>query len=321
MKYFGCIDENIFTNKSEKEIEDYLLKNKLFELKQTGKANIDNIKDGVLNIIVNVNEKKIEPCNELINDFYSFIINLFKYEIMEERLLFFKLFNDEIYGLDYDEQKRIALNHFNNIYKENYIDAITFFDEEISDNGIRHAKSHGKLKMLNGQLNAFKSNLINEVNEFQYLIGNMDYFNKDTLKSKYPIIEETIYFEIWLQILIEINDKYDFEEDLYFSQIRFDKATFEKYQHIFKSFESFQFTNNKIKSFKEDHKAHIESLHHVLLENDLIYYHKENFMKFLKEEYNLTITKIISYDKSINYKHDERVALFMLEWSNLTSEK
>jgi hypothetical protein len=44
-------------------------------------------------------------------------------------------------------------------------------------------------------------------------------------------------------------------------------------------------------------------------------------MKFLKNEYDLVLTKIISYDKNVNYFHDERVVLFQEEWSNLASKK
>ena len=293
----------------------------MFESKHIGKGDINNIKDGVLQFIVNLDKKIVEPSKELVDDFYSFIIDLFKYEIMEERLLFFKLFNDEIYGLDYSEQKKIALNHFNKIYSENYKDVITFFEEKISENGITHTKSQGRFKMLNGQLNAFKSNLINEIQANEYLTGNKDFFNPKNLSSKFASINDTIIFETWLQILIELNDRYNFEEDLYFTQIRFDKEKFKKYNHIFKTLESYQFTNNKVKSFVADQKAHIESLYKVLIDEKLIIEHKENFMKFLKEEYDLTISKIISYDDSTNYKHDERVALFKLEWSNLTAEK
>lgn len=218
-------------------------------------------------------------------------------------------------------KKKNALNHFLNIFNKNNINVINFLEIKTSDKGVTHTNTSGKIKLLYGQYNAYKRNLIREIKVTQYLEGNAEFFSKENLFTKYPIIDKTISFEIWVQIMVELNDRFQFEEDIYFTQIRFDKEKFKKYNYIFKTLESYQFTNNKVKSFVADQKAHIESLYQVLIDDKLIFEHKENFMKFLKEEYDLTITKIISYDKNINYSHDKRVILFGSEWSNLTSKK
>lgn len=321
MSYFGYLNKDLLINKTTEELGNYFVELNLYEINCYAKGNVSNIKDGVIELRYNPNELVMEPKEKLVDEFYSFIKDLYNYEINSGKFTFFESFNNEIYGLDFADQKRNALSHFLKIYNETYIDVITFFDEKISDNGITHTTSHSKFKMLHAQQKSFKTNLINEVKLTQYLIGNKDFFNKESLSTKYLTITDTILFETWLQILIELNDRFNFEEDLYFTQIRFDKEKFKKYNHIFKTLLSYQFTNNKIKSFSEDHKAHIESLYQVLLVNDSIYNHKENFMEFLKIEYDLIISKIISYDKNINYSHDERVTLFCSELSNLTSKK
>lgn len=321
MKYFGCIEKDFLKNKSEKEIGDFLVENKLFEVKFEAKGNSSDIKDGILELRYNPTEAIVEPTKELVDDFYSYIIDMYKHEINSDKFVFFNMFNDEIYGLLFNKQKKIALNHFLNIFNEKHINVVNFLELTTSDKGVNHTHTGGKLKLLYGQYNAYKRNLIEEIKVNQYLEGNADFFSKVNLFTKYPNIIKTISFEICLQILVELNDRFQFEEDVYFTQIRFDKENFKKYNNIFKTLESYQFTNNKIKSFVADQKAQIASLYQVLIDEKLIFEHKENFMKFLKKEYDLTLTKIISYDKKINYTHDERVTLFSAEWSNLTSEK
>ncbi len=315
------MEKGFFSEKNEAEIRDFLINQKLFETRYIATGNSSNIKNGILELIYNPNEAIVQPTKELVEDFYSYVMSIFEYDIKSQKFIFFSKFNDEIYGLPFTKQKKIALKYFIDIFNTNYKDVITLFELKTSENGIIQTHSSGKLKLIKGQHDAYKRNLIDEIKANQYLEGNKDFFSKENIYPKYPILNEIISFEICVQILVELNDRFNFEEDLYFSEIRFDKENFEKYSNIFKTLESYKFTNNKIKSFTEDHKAHIESLYQVLVEKKLIFNHKENFMKFLKEKYNLTITKIISYDKNINYSHDERVILFESEWSNLTSKK
>jgi hypothetical protein len=120
--------------------------------------------------------------------------------------------------------------------------------------------------------------------------------------------------------LIAILFRYEFEDDYYFTNRKNDHAKFKEYDHIFKSLESYQFTDRKIKSFEKDKKAHIESLYQVLNEQKIINSHKEKFMLFLKTEYDIHITKIISSQEKANYLNDERVTLFNQEWETLTSK-
>ena len=318
MKYFGYLKGSEFKKANERELADFLINNGLFVGKHRGKNT--SFKDGIIEFLVNPDELVVDPSNELQDEFYSFIIDIFKYDLALGKLSFFKSFNDEIFGLDGASQKMIALNYFNTIYNEIYLDIVTFFEEQKNDTGITHNYNFSRLKMLSYQYKAFKSNLLRKMKINQYLAGNKEYFIKENLLNLFDLTEE-IYFETQLQILVELNDRFGFEEDLYFTQIRFDKINFEKYKHIFHSLESYQFTNNKIKSFSVDHKAHIESLYQVLIELELITNHKENFMKFLNDEYGFVITKIINYDNKINYNHDARVTHLKLDWSALTSKK
>lgn len=314
MKNFGCLKDVSFNKSNEKELIEILLKEGLFEMKRIASGNSSNINDGILELRMNPEKVIVEPSKDLIDEFYSFIMNeVFKHYILEHKLQFFNIFNDQIYGLDYSEQKKIGLHHFKNIYKENYLDVITPFEDTVSETGIIHSNNFGRLQMLYYQLNAFKNNLADKIKLNNYLIGDKEFFKKENLSEKYGINDE-LQFEICVQILVELNDRYQFEDDYYFTNRKNDRAKFKEYDHIFKSLESYQFTDRKIISFKEDEKAKSVSLYQALINKDLITENKEAFKRFMKAEYNFSPSEIVTYEKDINRTHDKRVAQFTDDW-------
>ena len=315
MKYFGIFDQKT-QELSDIELENLMLKNGLLEKKLIGTAT--GIENNILNFTVS-NTIHIKPSKELVQEYYKFIIDLYRSEILEIKLPFFKIFNDEIYGLDPKEQKKIALDYFKQIYNTIYKDVITIYDQRISSDGIVHTHNFNKLKMLHYQLEAYKINLSDTRSTLCYLTGDRKtYIESNFIENK--TVAEILEFEAWKQIIVELNSRYEFEDDYYFTNRKNDRAKFKEYDHIFKSLESYQFTDRKIKSFEKDKKAHIESLYQVLNEQKIINSHKENFMLFLKTEYDIHITKIISSKEKANYLNDERVTLFSQEWEALTSK-
>lgn len=314
MKYFGIFDQKT-QELSDIELENLMLDNGLLEKKLIGTAT--SIENNILNFTVS-NTIHIKPSKELVQEYYKFIIDLYRSEILEIKLPFFKIFNDEIYGLDPKEQKKIALDYFKEIYNAIYKDVITIYKQRISSDGIVHTHNFNKLKMLHYQLEAYKINLSDTRSTLCYLTGDRKtYIDSNFIENK--TVAEVLEFEAWKQIIVELNSRYEFEDDYYFTNRKNDSAKFKEYEHIFKSLESYQFTDRKIKSFEKDKKAHIESLYQVLKEQKIINSHKENFMLFLKTEYEIHITKIISSKEKVNYLNDERVTLFSQEWEALTS--
>lgn len=315
MKYFGIFDQKT-QELSDIEIENLMLDNGLLEKKIIATAT--SIENNILNFTIS-NTIHIKPSKELVEEYYKFIIDLYSSEILEIKLPFFKIFNEEIYGLDPKEQKKIALDYFKKIYNNIYKDVITIYNQKISNDGIVHTHNFNKLKMLHYQLEAYKINLSDTRSSLCYLIGDRKtYIDSNFIENE--IVTEVLEFEAWKQIILELNSRYEFEDDYYFTNRKNDLAKFKEYDHIFKSLESYQFTDRKIKSFEKDKKAHIESLYQVLNEQKIINSHKENFMLFLKTEYDIHITKIISSKEKANYLNDERVTLFSQEWETLTSK-
>ena len=247
---------------------------------------------------------------------------MFKNEILILKSQFFRAFNDAVFGLDPNQQKEIGLQNFLSIYDAVYCDLIEYIEQKKSATGIEHISAAGKMKMLYQQHEGFRQTVMMEMfKAVQYLTGDTTFYNKENIEYKFENIEKVIAFETDVQILIQLNDRFGFEKDIYFTQIAEDKRKFEQYRHIFHTLEAYQFTNGKILSFVDNKKAQIESLYEVLVHLNLVKKHKENFMTFLVQEYNITITKIISYDKYSNYVHDERVSLFTKEFEELTSKK
>lgn len=315
MKYFGIFDQKT-QELSDIELENLMLDNGLLEKKSIATAT--SFENNIVNFTIS-NTIHIKPSKELVEEYYKFIIDLYHSEILEIKLPFFKIFNDEIYGLDSKEQKKIALDYFKEIYNDIYKDVITIYNQRISSDGIVHTHNFNKLKMLHYQLEAYKINLSDTRSTLCYLTGDRKtYIESNFIENK--TVAEVLEFEAWKQIIVELNSRYEFEDDYYFTNRKNDRAKFKEYDHIFKSLESYQFTDRKIKSFEKDKKAHIESLYQVLNEQKIINSHKENFMLFLKTEYDIHITKIISSKEKANYLNDERVILFSQEWEDLTSK-
>lgn len=317
MKYFACLESDTFDNFNEKNLIKILLDKELFEerVREKGKVKNGKIDSSTVETYI-----AITPTQDLKNEFYSYILAVYNSTITEIKHKFYEDFNEEIYGLELDSQRTIALKHFKEIYKDISLKDITFINEKVSDNGIKHNFNFEKIKMLYGQQRAHKNNLALTDTLEHYLTGNQTFFEENNIVEQYQIIEDLLLFEIWKQVLVELNDRFGFEEDYYFTNKWFDKLKFNEYKHIFKTLKSYQFMDRKIKSFEKDKKAHIECVYEVLKEQKLIKDQKENFMIFLKKEYDITITKIIPYKEKVNYTNDERVVLFNQEWEALTSK-
>lgn len=321
MKNFGCLQGINLEELDYKDLVDLMLKKGFFELKNIAEGNSQNIINGTLTLTYDPNEIVAEPSKELVDEFYSFLTKeVFKYYILEHKLEFFNKFNTEIFGLDFSEQKKIALQYFNTIYNENYIETIQQFNQSVSENGISHTYNCGKLEMLFNQLSGFKYNLFILIKVNNYLEGNRSFFTPENLLANFDIIKE-LQFEISVQILVELNDRFYFEEDISFTKIKEDKIKFEKYKHIFETLESYQFTNTKIKSFKEDEKAKSVSLYQVLIDKNLIIENKDGFKRFMKSEYGFFPAEIITYEKDINRTHDKRVIQFTADWEKFEVKK
>jgi hypothetical protein len=321
MKNFGVLKNKEIDWSDEMKLSEALVEINLFKMINIASGSGIDVVDGILTLRCNPNIIYIEPTKEFVNEFYEYaILKIFKNKILEFKLEFFKKFNDTIYGLINKKQKQIALNSFNVIYKEVYEDVISSFDNKTSQNGIEHTLNYGKLRNLYHQYEAYKYNVLQKISGNNYLIGEETFFTHDNLFNNYDIRRE-LEFEIQLQIMVELNDRFDFEEDIYFTKKRLLKNLFEQNGHIFHDFETYKFTHNKIESFGAQRKAISESLYAALIKNKLIVDNRAKFIEYLLDIHKIKVSKLRQHIKKQNYEHNNRVILFDKEIETLALKK
>jgi hypothetical protein len=318
MKYFAYLEPNTFADLNEKNIAKLLVDKNLFEERVREKA---TVKNGTIDSATIETYIAITPTQDLKNEFYNYILAIHNTTINEIKNKFYDDFNEEIYGLELNNQRTIALKHFKEIYKDISLKNINLSHHITSDNGIEQTYNFEKIKMLYGQQRAHKNSLALTDTLEHYLTGNKVFFEDTNLVEQYQIIKDLLLFEIWKQVLIELNDRFGFEEDYYFTNKFQDDINYKKYSKIFKSLESYQFTNTKIKSFKVDEKAKSVSLYQALIDKNLIKENKEEFKRFMLAEYGFSPSEIVTYEKNINRTHDERVIKFVDDWEKFDVTK
>jgi len=113
--YFGFLENDKFITWEKKKQADYLISKKACFWSTIIKAAInDNVLFGDLNKAKYV----FKPSNEAIEEFHEFIVMKYDRLISNGFVSFFRDFNNSVFGLSTEEQKRLALKKFNEIYKK-----------------------------------------------------------------------------------------------------------------------------------------------------------------------------------------------------------
>lgn len=255
--------------------------------------------------------------DELIEEFYIYLQGLYKDDIDTFFYLFFKDFNDKVYGMHHSEQRIIALEMFKAVYDSINVTDISFIHKETSVNGIENIVQENRFQRLKGFRSGKKTHIAKYESIIAYLIGNEDYFRTSKFMQD-EVSESFLTFERFLKILISLNDRYDFEDDFVFSKLGVLKETFQKYQNIFVNFDAFIFTNNFIENLQQNKPSSIDSLHQALIESNLISSKKESFIIYVNTEHEIPITKVRNYARDINRSHDFRLKKIKKELGNIT---
>lgn len=319
MNYFGILDKEEIRDLSIDEIEEVLLEKEIYTLIFTQES-MEKLLESDFKLDFDRIKTMPSPPLELINEFHEFIFKTYKKDVIGIKYEYFSKFNEDFFGLEFSELKKISLIDFNEIYENLRINQITIVDERTTENGIAHTHTTGKLfKLYNFQhqyktLNASTKNIVN------YLTADLSFYNKEFYEQNIEI-RFGVHLEVMKQILVEINDKYNFEEDIYFSKKVSDIFKLKDYDHIFKNLKSYQFTNKTICDFKKLKRSYIESLYEVLLKFDLIEDHKENFIAFIKSEYKFILPKITTFSPKQNIQNDKRVLFLTQKWENYDVQK
>ena len=310
---FGILKEYDLSNTPENEIANILVEKELFVHKKVF-VPIQYHDDGILDI-VDTGRIKLEPKDSLSIELYEYVIPLFNFDVFRLKTKFHESLRQETEDI-FDElkKKKLVFKKFVALCKElDAKSAIETIERSESETGVEHFIETPKLKKVSRIYESIKASFFKYMPLNHYLQGNKDFFTRENILNSYHL-GDTIETESKVQLIIELNDKYAFEEDMYLSKFGKLLANYKNYAHIFHSFEIFKWTNHKIRSFTSDVSANIDSLYDVLVQKNAIEDHKQNFIDFLKELHGINVAKIRMVDPELNYKHKERVEKLVKEF-------
>ena len=317
--YFGILKDKKLDTLSVKELADVLIEKKIFYISNTIKGEIVEGKmrfDMRGPLTGNLSSEVA-----LVDSLYNYLKQVFRVEIDSPFLKYFSEFEENSFGLETLDKKKIAIKDFKVFYSKVKGLEGDLLERKKSENGIEHVTIINRFLFLKGRQNAIKGEVASTKKEyiFEYLNGNENYFKKDTL-LKMEEMKEIVEFESNLKILTALNDQFKFEEDLQFNNLSLLKDRFQKYQHVFRSFDVFVYTHKKIKSFTSKKPSNIDSLYAALSDLQFIKHHKTNFINYINQEHQIKLTKINSYAKATNLKHEERLQCFIAELKKYSEE-
>lgn len=246
---------------------------------------------------------------------FSIIALIHKKEFLNYKLTFFDELNTATYGLSFEERKKIALQEFKRIY-----DSISINNEQKSF----ELKQRNKFKVITPtpfyNLYFFRKSIINRLNNhcyLPYLFGDIELYLKFPYNDT-PLFKEIALFQINLEILMDLNDSYNFENDIYFNSIFFYRLKSITADSGFKNFQAFVFILYHLNTLSEITTTYTESTYSFLIQNDLYYGMKSEFLNLINKEFDTNFKKIREYDT--NLEHKNRVVEITKEW-NLFVEK
>ncbi|OIQ27978.1 MAG: hypothetical protein BM564_11325 [Bacteroidetes bacterium MedPE-SWsnd-G2] len=309
MKYFAKIDREKFETEDFEYQNEILVVLELYEyLTSTGGIPIDS----TLLQGVKVEPKRIcLPVKDVVDDFYEFLLLTYQPQIKGLLTSFFVNFNNKIYGLSKKKQKKKALDRFNKFYKDlKGTEKLSVAEPYESEMGILNYADENRLKFAFYRRKAIKKEVAQREFVLEYLYGNAKYFDGE-LMNENQFINDFIFFEYQLKVCLALNDKFKFEEDLYFSKLAKTKIQYDKYSDLFYEFEVFLKAYSIIEKLTANISTEVDCLYHSLEELELIVPSKIKYKNFLLEEFNIKKANIVLLELDIQPKNAARVKKYM----------
>lgn len=250
----------------------------------------------------------------LLDEIYDHICNLYLSKLKYIKLDFFDNFQDKIYGRDFKEIKEIALIEFKKIYQS--VDLSNPVKSFIGRTAKKEKFIYTPTYL--HELSREKQYIIHNINTYSilpYLYGDID------LQNEYPyyneeLINEIISFQIKIDILLELNNRFKFEIDIYFNNMFYYGLEALNHLDIFLNTNAYVFTMVTIKNFDEINRSNIESLFSFLKNNNL-YIGKTNskFLDHVNTTFYEQVKDLKSHEEDEQHTaHATRVKQLEKEW-------
>ncbi|WP_417196990.1 hypothetical protein [Bizionia sp.] len=317
MKYFGKLERKKFEKESQNKQDEILVLNEFYErIMRTGNVSVSDAFSKSVRVSLTPSN---QPTKILVDEIYELLLVRYKLYIENIFIAFFHEFNEEIYGLTHAEARKIALQNFKLIYKDLKIEGFNKVNRETSSLGIENIAVEKRLEYLSLRRMAIKRNIAIRSFVLEYLYGNMEFFT-DEFVNENDLINEFIFFESQLKIILSLNDRYAFETDIYFSKAAKAKNIFEKYPNIFTTLESFLKIHLTIENLEENVSSSINCLYHAINELKLIKGKKSDFITYLKDEHAISKTNIPKIETEFDSPDVKRIHTFLKEFKEFASE-
>ncbi|WP_341222219.1 hypothetical protein [Polaribacter atrinae] len=311
-KYFGIIPKELNSLNKIIQLENFLkendliiISNKLETIKSTKTENLGELKNVVK---YDHNNTGYKFTDELTIEVYDFLLNQYKNSLCKN-ILFNINFEDETFGFLEARKKEAALKQFNNLYsiwtnnltKMAPIKNAKFVPENIFN----------KLK----RARAFFQNQLKYQYELvvAFLIGEINYFNRDLFKTNELLIE-MFDFENDLLILIDLNQRFSFTEDNVFTKKTIAQIIYEDYPEEFHSLKQLEFIEKYLTIEKNKKPSFIASLYFFFKEQNLKIPKEQIFREIINTNLKTNIPKRIKLSDSSGNAHLKRTTSFKKDW-------
>ncbi|EPR72567.1 hypothetical protein ADIWIN_2457 [Winogradskyella psychrotolerans RS-3] len=300
MNFFNITNkEELESFESPEDFLDLLIKKGVF------------IYSNEIDLDINEINIKLKPTRLFKLDFFNFIIKHYASYIRKGLFDFFVPFENKSFGkkeLIYD----LALEDFNEIFIALKLKNIVLTKVEKTANDIDHHSIVGRMPMVKFGLNAMAENFSKDENILmEYLLGNIEFFNNELIVVN-EVLSKAFKRYINLKILIELNDKFNFEKSEDFGKTGYINDIHDKFRDITADNTLFHYIYTTIDNLTDDEKANISSLYCALIKTKKIDTKPKRFMEFIKINFQISISKLHNPYAFINKAHDGR----MLKYSS-----
>ncbi|APZ47795.1 hypothetical protein BW723_16490 [Polaribacter reichenbachii] len=247
-KYYNILPYTLYEKNNLDTILEYLIENdiceKLIVKSFSGKFNeTNNLGEYKANGRLIEEEGIIQYSKELVNEFYNFLLTHYQAGL-GKHISFSLELNQDTFGLEYTDSKKIAVKYFNTYYNQIPINPIYKLKFDTNRNVLPATKfetldSHKQYLLLNLEN---KSELI-----IPYLAGDDLFYNRKLFETN-SMINEIFQFENNLKILIELNKKYQLEQDNLFTHKTVAQNIYKEFAENFDSLNQIEFIENQINS-------------------------------------------------------------------------
>ena len=311
LKYFGYIDSETFINITYEERLEFLIKHNLVRSRHRLKPDklVEPDVHGDIKMVIelsNDNQDYIYS-QELCSDLRNFLLSHYTLYLGAELYQFQKKIENEIFGLNITEQKKIGLKYFN----QYFFKCCDESDQRtVIVNGNRELES--RFETIERKRKALANCFSEEIEIMgQYLIGNSNCFNKKVFNET-DSIKDIFILENNYEILKFLNEKFEFEVNI---KIFNSKLIYLQFENKFNSEKVVQFIGSIFSNEQFRDRKYGLALFECLKKELVVIQFSANEFKDLCNNFFDCNFKDLKLGYAGN-SHYDKVNMFQKKWQN-----